>query len=75
MKVVRPRGAEIRYEDADGVERTLRDDGLVARIVQHEVDHLDGVLFIDRVGRARRLALLPRLLWYRLQAVFAGRGD
>ncbi len=75
MKVVRARGAEIRWETADGGTRTLRDEGLVARIVQHEVDHLDGVLFIDRVGRARRLTLLPRLLWLRLRALFAGRGD
>jgi len=75
LKVVRPRGAEVRWETADGGTRTLRDEGLVARIVQHEVDHLDGVLFIDRVGRARRLSLLPRLLWYRLRALVAGRGD
>ncbi|MBE0566997.1 MAG: peptide deformylase [Krumholzibacteria bacterium] len=73
VPVVRPRGVAVRYETAAGETRTLRDEGLVARIVQHEIDHLDGVLFIDRLGRARRWSLLPRLLWLRLRGL-GGRG-
>jgi peptide deformylase len=68
LTVRRPRGAEIRYETAGGETRQLRDDGLVARIVQHEVDHLDGVLFIDRLPPWRRWLVLPRLLWLRLRS-------
>ena len=67
LTIRRPRGAEIRYETAAGEARRLRDDGLVARIVQHEIDHLDGVLFVDRLPAWRRWLVLPRLLWLRLR--------
>ena len=44
----------------EGEERHLDLEGLPARIVQHEVDHLDGVLFIDRVGPLKRKMLLAK---------------
>lgn len=59
--VLRPRGVEVRYRDPDGGERTLRDEGLLARVIQHEVDHLDGILYIDRLPRWRRWLLARRL--------------
>ena len=62
IEVWRRRGAQITYHDRDGRRQTLRDSGLIARIAQHELDHLDGVLFIDRISRLRRWALQPRLL-------------
>lgn len=71
--VVRRRGVVIEYHDADGRPRTLRDEGLVARIAQHEMDHLDGVLFIDRVGGLRRMMLWPRLAWIALVGALTGR--
>lgn len=74
VTVNRPKGVEVRFRDAAGQERTLRDEGLVARIVQHEIDHLDGVLFIDRLGRVRRWLLGPRLLWLRLRGLVRGAG-
>jgi peptide deformylase len=40
----------------------LRDRGLLARIAQHEIDHLDGILFVDRLPRWKRWLLRPRLL-------------
>lgn len=52
---------EVAYEDEKGVERTLRAEGLLARIVQHELDHLDGVLFIDRLSLAKRALIKPKL--------------
>jgi peptide deformylase len=57
----RPRGIELRYRDLSGAERTLRDEGVIARICQHEVDHLDGVLFVDHLPRWRRWLLGGRL--------------
>ena len=39
------------YQDLDGVEHTLECDGLLARCIQHEADHLNGVLFIDRMEK------------------------
>ena len=64
--VVRPRGVTVRFHDYVGQEQTLRDQDLVARIVQHEVDHLDGVLFIDHLARGARLMLAPRLAFMAL---------
>ncbi|MCP4572590.1 MAG: peptide deformylase [bacterium] len=65
VRVWRPRGVVVSYEDRTGRRHELRDDGLVARIVRHELDHLDGKLFIDRLPRWRRLLLAPRLLGIR----------
>jgi peptide deformylase len=59
--VARPARVRVRHLDRDGRERTLTGDGLLARALQHEIDHLDGVLFVDRLpGIARRL-LMRRL--------------
>jgi len=60
-KVNRSQGALVEFEGPQG-RRTLRDEGLLARIIQHEVDHLDGILFIDRLPVWKRILLLPRLM-------------
>ena len=57
----RPAAVTIRYYDIDGAEHTLKSRGVLARIIQHEIDHLDGVLFIDHLSRVRRLLLSWRL--------------
>jgi len=61
FNLYRPAGVVVRYHDRDGNEQTLRNDDVVARVVQHEVDHLDGVLFIDHLPRWRRWLLAGRL--------------
>jgi peptide deformylase len=50
------RTAQVRVEglDLDGNKLSLETDGLLARVCQHEIDHLDGVLFIDRLEPAAR---------------------
>jgi peptide deformylase len=58
--VMRPQGVVVEH-DTDAGRVRFRDAGLVARIVQHEIDHLDGVLFIDHLSWTRRIGLLPRL--------------
>ncbi|MEK9773608.1 MAG: peptide deformylase [Opitutae bacterium] len=50
--VARPERIIVTYQDLDGVEHSLECDGLLARCIQHEVDHLNGVLFIDRMEKA-----------------------
>ncbi|MCC7139891.1 MAG: peptide deformylase [Planctomycetes bacterium] len=50
-----------RYRDLDFVEHTVELEGFVARIFQHELDHLDGVVFIDRMDDADLEAAKPRL--------------
>jgi peptide deformylase len=47
--VVRPDAISVTFQDEAGVPHVLECDGLLARCVQHEVDHLNGVLFIDRM--------------------------
>ena len=49
-KVRRPVSITMKYIDEKGKEKKLHLDGLPARIVQHEVDHLNGVLFTDRMN-------------------------
>jgi peptide deformylase len=49
LDVVRPSVVEVTYRDETGRPRRLKADGLLARCIQHEMDHLNGVLFVDRV--------------------------
>jgi peptide deformylase len=58
--VERPYAVRIRGLDRDGAPVEFEADGLLARILQHEVDHLDGILFIDRVSALKRKLLLAR---------------
>jgi peptide deformylase len=59
--VTRPAEVTVRYMDADGAERQLEAEGLLAACVQHEIDHLDGVLFIDHLSALKRNMILRRL--------------
>ena len=52
--VVRPSKVIIEAKDANGVPFTLKASGLMARVIQHEYDHLDGVLFIDRLDEEEK---------------------
>lgn len=47
--VNRPEWVKIRYMDVEGQEKTLEGDGLLARAICHEIDHLDGILYIDKM--------------------------
>ncbi|AFY28662.1 MULTISPECIES: peptide deformylase [Synechococcales] len=49
LDVVRPSVVEVSFRDETGRPRRLKADGLLARCIQHEMDHLNGVLFVDRV--------------------------
>lgn len=49
LDVVRPSIVEVSYRDELGRPRRIKADGLLARCIQHEMDHLNGVLFVDRV--------------------------
>lgn len=55
--VPRPDAITVRYQDEHGTPHVLHCDGLLARCIQHEVDHLNGVLFIDRMDKKTRAAL------------------
>lgn len=55
--VPRPDAITVEYQDERGVPHTLACDGMLARCIQHEVDHLNGVLFIDRMEKSVRTKL------------------
>jgi len=62
MEDVVSRAARVTVQgfDADGEAIEVEADGLLARALQHEIDHLDGVLFIDRLSAYKRRALLKK---------------
>jgi peptide deformylase len=53
-EVERPAQVKVRYTDLDGKQREVEANGLLATCLQHEIDHLNGVLFIDRLSRLKR---------------------
>jgi peptide deformylase len=59
--VPRPLRLTVRAQDRDGDVREIRAEGLLARAIQHEIDHLNGVLFLDRLRPVYRWAIKRRI--------------
>lgn len=59
--VSRPARVRVRHEDETGARHEFEADGLLAACVQHELDHLDGVLFVDHLTPLRRNMLMRKL--------------
>lgn len=60
-EVTRPAVVKVRYQDLTGAKREIEGDGLMAACLQHEIDHLDGVLFVDYLSALKRNMLLRKL--------------
>ena len=60
-KVRRSSGVKVTYDTLEGETHTIESDGLLARALQHEIDHLQGILFIDRLSAAAKLGLKRKL--------------
>ncbi len=60
-EVARPARCRVRWLDGDGAAHDEELDGLLATCMQHEIDHCDGILFIDHVSRLKRDMLLKKL--------------
>ncbi|OIQ96578.1 peptide deformylase [mine drainage metagenome] len=60
--VTRPAWVTVAYLDESGRRREQTFDGLLATVVQHEMDHLDGILFIDHLSSLKRNMILRKLL-------------
>jgi peptide deformylase len=54
VEVERPANVRLRGQDAEGRELLVEASGLEARVIQHEIDHLDGILILDRISREAR---------------------
>ena len=59
-EVERPDAVTVKYLDRDGRERTVEADGLLSTCLQHEIDHLNGVLFIDHISKLKRDMVVRR---------------
>ena len=59
--VPRPTIISVKFQDEHGTPHTLTCNGLLARCIQHEVDHLNGVLFIDRMNKKTRQQIDPAI--------------
>lgn len=59
--IERPVDITLRYQTPEGQVVTKPFTDFLARVIQHEVDHLNGVLFIDRMSAAKRFALAPKI--------------
>jgi peptide deformylase len=59
--VTRPARVKVRYLDEGGARHEIDADGLLAACLQHEIDHLDGILFVDHLSSLKRNMILRRL--------------
>lgn len=59
--VTRPAHVKVRYLDPQGARHEIEGEGLLAACLQHEIDHLDGVLFVDHLSALKRNMILRRL--------------
>ena len=60
--VERPAEVEVQYLDENGTSQLLVASGLLAACVQHEIDHLNGVLFIDYISRLKRDMIMRKIM-------------
>ena len=61
-EVERPATVTVRYQTADGTSHELLCEGLLATCLQHEIDHLNGTLFIDHLSRLKRERITKKLI-------------
>lgn len=59
-EVERPARVKVRYMDLDGASKEIEADGILATCLQHEIDHLNGILFIDHLSRLKRERVTKR---------------
>ncbi|NES81764.1 MAG: peptide deformylase [Moorea sp. SIO2B7] len=69
MDVTRPRVIELSFKDEHGRPRKLKASGLLSRVIQHEMDHLNGVLFVDRIDNSLALTEELNKQGFSIQAV------
>ena len=60
-EIDRPSKCEVEYLDYQGKKKLLKADGLLATCIQHEMDHLEGVLFIDYLSKLKRSMIVKKL--------------
>ena len=61
-QIQRPRKCEVEYLNYDGEKKLLKAEGLLATCIQHEMDHLEGILFIDYLSKLKKSMIIKKLL-------------
>ena len=60
-EIERPNKCEVEYLDYNGKKQLLKADGLLATCIQHEMDHLEGILFIDYLSKLKKTMIIKKL--------------
>jgi len=60
-EIERPNSCEVEYLDYDGKKQSLKAEGLLATCIQHEMDHLEGILFIDYLSKLKKSMIIKKL--------------
>ena len=60
-EIERPNSCEVEYLDYNGKQQVLKADGLLATCIQHEMDHLEGILFIDYLSKLKKSMIIKKL--------------
>jgi|TARA_B110000444_G_scaffold255366_1_gene289584 peptide deformylase len=60
-EIDRPKKCEVEYLDYNGEKKTLKAEGLLATCIQHEMDHLEGILFIDYLSKLKKSMIIKKL--------------
>jgi len=60
-KIDRPKNCDIEYLDYNGEKKFLKAEGLLATCIQHEMDHLEGILFIDYLSKLKKSMIIKKL--------------
>ncbi len=60
-EIDRPSNCDVEYLDYNGKKKTLHAEGLLATCIQHEMDHLEGILFIDYLSKLKRSMIIKKL--------------
>ena len=60
-EIERPNSCEVEYLDYDGNKQLLKAEGLLATCIQHEIDHLEGILFIDYLSKLKKSIIIKKL--------------
>ena len=60
-EIDRPRECDVEYLDYNGEKQLLKAEGLLATCIQHEMDHLEGILFIDYLSKLKRSMIIKKL--------------
>ena len=60
-EIERPSSCEVEYLDYDGKKQLLKAEGLLATCIQHEMDHLEGILFIDYLSKLKKSMIIKKL--------------